>query len=830
MEILCKNCGASLDGGDQSCMSCGAPIESEPEAAKKIIDFYFHKSGGLVFCAMICVSIVPWMLNALFMLKNNNVISPFVPCLTFVLGAAAAWIFLSAAVMQVKKTRFSPKNLCMTCAGLFIKGGAGALAVMLLFFTAGMYLAGDLERWQANSPFAVLLIILAAGLIEGFGVAFFMRLALKTEKKEAKGIQKLLVASAGFFAVLTVIPAALEHISPLFIWTYASVPAKTAGMMITVLLQWCVLQPIFFYNVSVSKDDKEETLRTGFGAVNKITAIASAAVLAATGVFTVIAAAPKNPSDMVMHQVGDMITQGDLYLIGGDLLSAAACYRYAAARYDAWNVVLSGSGSVWRAVRDMYNDTALQLIYTESNNTQERYLYSWLLTADCPAEFYIHYLDMIQDKEDKLIESGKAGGLDEETIERRKDILLYLILNDIWSGNVVKRSSFDDGQAAEMLKRLAEFDEELSIRKGVTVYSDLVANGGVLEIDMVKSAVTIAERHPESVYLQWMAMQLGSSYVNDLSPGNVYKEAAEAAVRYDKLFEKQNRDAPDYVMAAHKHEVALALMKCQRLAEAKEYLAETIKKYDYPSLRLLYISVLFRKNEFEECAQLAEAMYAKEGSMPEALGFAMLARVFNGEFTESLKHALLLSGAAQRDECLIAGDSLLYTYAQAISGEYVGDKRIPNYSKRFNVFSDEDKLLFENDKLLNNMILAFVKWQEKKYEEAEGHIEAALKIGSDWSNLHYIKGAILFEQGEHEAALDSFLESVSLNRINPGSWFMLGHVYDRLERYPESLHAFTTVIEYIPNSEHKLDHYGLAYHARKAIADLHKHMDKEAQR
>jgi len=804
-------------------------IRPEPEQSPGRFDFYFHKSGGLVFCAMICVSIVPWLLNALFVLRNNNVISPYTPYMTFILGAVAAWIVLSAAVMLVRKTRFSPKNFCVTCAGLFLRGGAGALAVMLLFFTAKMYLAEDLDRWQVNSPLIVFILILAAGLVESFGVAFFTRLALKTEKKEAKSIQKLLLATAGFFIALTVIPAALELLSPLFLWTYASIPAKAAGMMIAVLLQWCALQPVFIFSVSINREETDAVPLMGPGIMRKIAAIASAAVLAASGVFAFIPAAPKSPADMVMHQVGDMIKQGDLYLIEGDLLGAAACYRYAATRHDAWKVVLSGEGNVWRTVRDTYNDTAVQLLNMEASETQERYLYSWILTADCPIEYYIYYLDSIQEKVDKRIESGKSADLDEETKERRKDILLYLILNDIWSGSVVTRSSFDDDQAEELLERLAEYDEELSIREGVTIYSHLVANGGVLEFDMAKSAVTIAERHPESLYLQWMAMELGSSYTNDLSPGNVYNEAAEAAMLYDKLFQEQNPDAPDFVMIAHKYEVGLALMKCQKLAEAKELLTDAIKEYDDPSLRLLHISVLFRNNEFEECATLAEAMYAKEGN-PESLGFAMLARVFNGEYSESLKHALLLSAAAQKGECLPVGDALLYTYAQAISGAYVGNKQMPNYHRRFNVFSDEDKLLLEKDQLLNNMILASLRWQEKKYEEAENHIEAALKIGRDWSNLHYIKGAILFEQGNHEAALDSFLESVSLNRVNPGAWFMLGHVYDRLERFPESLHAFTTVIEYIPNSEHKLDHYGLAFHARKAIIDLQKYMDKEAQR
>jgi len=801
-----------------------------------VLGLYLHGSGGYAFVALLCAAAIPWTLNSLLVLLTKNLLPAVVPYLTTLLGVAAAWVALSAAFIRMNGAKVTPKGLLDAGVRLFVRGGAGALATVLSIHTLNLYFAGALDSLQATSPLLLLLVIVLVGLVESAGIALFLWIALGNKLKGIKDVQRLSIVAAGLFVALTAIPALLEAYSFAFAWTYASAPAKLAGIAIVALLKWLAIHPALC--ICASGSGGAALLGSGPfagpGAAGKAALIAASAVLAASCVLTVMPSISYDPAEAVLSQVGDMIEQGDLYLMKGDLIGASASYRHAIARRDAWRTVLSGDGYLWQETKGTYNDTAVRLIYIEENKTLDRYLYSWILSSDCPVEFYVIYLDSLKEKEEALIAASRerdpenVTGLGEVDEDRRKDILLYLVLNGIWSGNAVMRADFDDEGAAALLVRLAEgYEEELSLREGVMLYGELVASGGVLSKEMAYGAVSIAARHPDNAYLQWMAMELGSSYTNDLG-GNYYDEAAEAALLYDALFAEANPDAPDSEVIAQKYATATALMKCQRLKEAKDMLAEAIRKYDDHALRLLHMAVLYRGGEFEECARLAEAMVAKDGFDPEAMGLAMISRALNGELSASVTHALSLSKAAREGDRLVACDAMLLYFAHGIGGANIGDKRFPNEHRKYNMLSDDDKTLLERDPLLSNMLLAFCRLQEKKHEEAMDHVEAALRLGPGWPSLHYIKGAILFELLDYEAAIDSFLTAVSINRVNPGAWFMLGHCYDRLERYQDSLNAFTTVIEYIPNSEHMLDHYGLAYHSRKAINDLQRHVGKEA--
>jgi tetratricopeptide (TPR) repeat protein len=217
-------------------------------------------------------------------------------------------------------------------------------------------------------------------------------------------------------------------------------------------------------------------------------------------------------------------------------------------------------------------------------------------------------------------------------------------------------------------------------------------------------------------------------------------------------------------------------------------------------------------------------MLSGEGDNQESLGLAMLARGMMGELSASLRHALKLSAAAQASDNPAIGDALLFTYAQGLSGVYISNKTFPS---RYDRLSDEDRSLLEKDPLLENMILSCWQWQKKTYDEALASAGKALAIGNGWSNLHYIRGCVLVDQKKYENALDEYLTTLSLNRVNPVAWFMLGHTYDRLKRYEESAAAFSAVLEYIPNSDHNLDYYGVALHAEWAIRDLRDYVGKE---
>ena len=119
---------------------------------KKHVDLYFNKSGGFVFSALLCVSLLPWLMNALLVMWNKNVLPAAAPVLTAGFGAAAAWVFISCSVLRLRGTRFSPQAFLSAAAELFLKGGAGALAVMLLFQAAKLLFVSQFEMLRAGNP------------------------------------------------------------------------------------------------------------------------------------------------------------------------------------------------------------------------------------------------------------------------------------------------------------------------------------------------------------------------------------------------------------------------------------------------------------------------------------------------------------------------------------------------------------------------------------------------------------------------------------------------------------------------------------------------------
>ena len=844
---ICPSCNAEVPEGDSFCHACGTPVAhaplnenaNEPEqnppaeliaptapgaapiipaeiavpitpppaepfvpAAEPVVQdvqtgYYTHRGGGFLLSALLCAGLLPLLLNALLLVTTKTLLPQVVPLLTQGFSAVLAFGLFSDAVLLARGKKFSPVGMAGTCAALFT-GGGGALVALLLFTAAKLYLAPVFAPFRADNPLIALLIIAIAAALESLVVAFFAARAIGRGGLLSGFVSVLLggllLLAARYLApALCAVPATLG-------WTAPSLPAQAAQLIATALLQWLVLQPLLVRLVRGNAEAEERPL-------NKMSAAVIGALVLALSVVTLLPGLFQTPGVQIDRQIDNLIDRGDRYIAEGDLFSAAASYKTAIARRDAWGVVLLGQGSLWGAVQQMPHTDISRLLLTVQDKTEDRELYPLLLTQDCPTEFYAYYLQYAKE----------AVKSDKQLAARQRDIVMLCLLKGIYSGQAVTQASFTPSQAKRQLNALENFDEELDIRRGAVVYSDLAANGGVLTLAMAESAVALAEKYPKSIYLQGMAMELGAAYTNDLF-GNCYAGAIVAAQRFDALYKKEYPKATAEEQMTAKATVAIALMKCRALPEAKKLLTDAMQAIDMPQLKLLYASCLYRMNELEECAEIAESF---GNSHPEALGLAMLARGVLGETEQSLRHARALSAAAQTDADILKADYMLYAYAQGLAGTALGDKHFP---QRYARLGEEDLALLAEDALLESTVQACVLWQEKSYAQALAAADKALSLAEGRPNLYFLRGAILFEQNEYEAALADFLTTLSLDRVNPTAWFMLGHCYDRLQRYEESAAAFDRVLAYIPNSDHALDYYGIALHAERAVAELQSYM------
>lgn len=764
---------------------------------------YAHPSGSYLLAALLSVSLLPYLLNAGLVMLMKNLLPAIIPPATFFVGCLLGWAFMACAVLRAQAVRLTPKGIIACCASLFIRGGGAILLVMLAFGFIDGFAARMYEQSNLMHPVVALVLKVALPLLSSALIARFLLRILSNQKKGPGVFFKIagLLLAARYAA-----PAIVSFFLMLLPGVLNSLSGTAVRVLLTSLLQWCALMPVLVGLLPQNPSDASQPAQPK----EKRRALITAGALTILCALSVVQALPPNPKNSALRQINDMVTQGDRYAAEGDLLTASACYQCAVTRRDAWRGVLSGDGYSWGAT----NDEAVRLLRVDAQSLQNSHLYSWLVTQDCPNDYYAYYLDSIRER----------AKTEEDTAEKQRDILLYCVQNRIWTGSFTTRSALSDRQAEKLLAEIEAMSADVDSRRSVMIYSDLAANGGVLTLDLAERAVALAEEYPQNLALQGSAMELGCSYTNDLS-GNCYEGATAAAKRFDALFEQQNPNPTPHDYEAEKVMVAYNLMKIQQIEEAKTLLEAAVSKSDSTALRYLLATCHYRAGDYQLCAEMAEAIYTEIPGHQQSLGLAMLARGLNGQLTESLTHALDLSKQAQSGNGVV-GDSMLSTYARGMAGFYISRKQFP---QRYDSLSDEDRARLEGDPLLYNMVLSSWQWERKEYDDALLAANKSLELCPKWPGLYYIQGCILFEQKNYQEALEAFEQSVMISQNNPSAWFMLGQALDRLELYELSAHAFGRVMELVPNSDHEVDKFGLALHAEWAVRDLQEYVGGEGK-
>jgi predicted O-linked N-acetylglucosamine transferase (SPINDLY family) len=97
-------------------------------------------------------------------------------------------------------------------------------------------------------------------------------------------------------------------------------------------------------------------------------------------------------------------------------------------------------------------------------------------------------------------------------------------------------------------------------------------------------------------------------------------------------------------------------------------------------------------------------------------------------------------------------------------------------------------------------ILAIVLTTQKKYQEAEGYLQTALKLNSSSDATFYNYGIVLKALGRPEEALQRFSQALALNPGNADSWNNRGTVRNDLGDYRAAIEDFDKAIALDPSS------------------------------
>ena len=133
----------------------------------------------------------------------------------------------------------------------------------------------------------------------------------------------------------------------------------------------------------------------------------------------------------------------------------------------------------------------------------------------------------------------------------------------------------------------------------------------------------------------------------------------------------------------------------------------------------------------------------------------------------------------------------------------------------------------DSNPLMFNYAYGAYYWRIKDFENGEKFLKSTIDNAPDFSKPYFLLGNVYFEQGGTQnkpeyfvKAEEQFHKSLSLFPEDPYTWFSLGHVLKRMERFEEALGAFQKTLSYMPAEDHGTDHFGISIHSTYQVQEI----------
>ncbi len=532
-------------------------------------------------------------------------------------------------------------------------------------------------------------------------------------------------------------------------------------------------------------------------ALRYISILAAVAIIAASGIYTLITGAPLSPISAVKKDIEYYINYGKLMSKAGDPAAAAYYEKIAEARVLAWQGILCNDNNLlYQAAVMAPSDEQAQLLFAVRN---PGLLEQGLLNSDHSKAWYIALLD----------EYAKAGGnLSDVQKLRRSELLRLCILQGYYCQTSIMPVDVEAKQDA-FDKMLKEFDDDIIAGKQYALIARIGEDGGVTR-QLAMDALDLAEKYTMSMELQFLAMTYGSAWQDD--SGSHYGRTADAAMRYDGLYmQLKAKKATEDEIIQGKLTVAKALLTCKQTQAAAEFLSSL--NYKNTELSALKASCLFALKSYDKCLETVTELLEDSPQNPQALYLAANCTLHLGQIEDSIRYASTLSGLVQNGENKIETESLLYPYLLRFT---IGDGTARYNNETYSKLTEQQlNLMKENEFFYNYMTAAHLWAMNNNDSRAEALVllDKVLAAGGELSRAQYIKGAIYFEMGDDAKALENLKASLEIDDRQPAAWYAMANLYDRMQMYEEAYSACQKVLQYLPSTDHAYDVFGISIHA-----------------
>lgn len=496
----------------------------------------------------------------------------------------------------------------------------------------------------------------------------------------------------------------------------------------------------------------------------------------------------------------------------GNMEGAVSAFDLSEARIHAYeSVVDENSGYSLEPIYNQYqDDIVISVLYLSErdsiqqleggirNHTLGMEWYPALLRHFCGLEEHTDIQKILQ--EEMLLKLAAAERYTEE--------------GPLFAGDL------EDGKMAAV-SVLKGYREELAACSMFRLMLQYGTQGGYTA-ELTEQALNLAEANQDSLLLQYIAYQIGSSYRVDEAWH--YGRTLEAIQRFDRMFDDGTRTEEQIAM--EKYDLGEAAAGCYAYEAALGYYEASYALSNESGTALQCARICEKLGNYERCAEMAGNCLQLDPDNTQALYLAALSALKTRDTETVLEMAGKLGDLTAGPNGNTETESCLYSCVQYLAMD--DSARWTDYQYRIYDSMTEEQI--EETKthalLWDYMTAMYQCFTTCDYEKAAESAERILSVRDDLPMGWYLKGTIAFGAKDFGTALESFQKAEECGGTIPALYFSIANTYDAMGDYENALNYSRKVENALPYQDHGGDVYGISYHNRNLYNALKSRMEE----
>lgn len=797
---------------------------------------YSHKSSRWVLAMLLSMSLLPVLLKSVFMLIKQNSLSLWLVILFDMVGWAGAWLLLVLSIRSMDGHHGT--NFRQGLWKSFTNGGLWLIAMALLSETinklyisyGGLLVVTGYPFWYLVGMAAVILLISLLMSVFTFYLiniiadkeyyAFFPRTLGYLLRKPLFCLGTVLSVGLLLFGIPLIYDFIIKNLPGLSL----SFLELAAGGVLLSFMQWVVFQPLLTVlfkhagllqtTITQMRSESGEVMKKPVPFVRRYLSILTAlAVIIASGIYGLLSTYPVSAVSAVTNNIEYYLSYGKLMGKAGDPAAAVYYFKLAEARILAWQgAVPDQPDALNQAYSLAPSDEQIQFLAALKTPNSFAALEQGFLNENHSKAWYLALLDSY----------AKSPALNDVQKQRKNELLKISILQGYFSMTSLTPDDFK-GKQDGLLQMLDKKREELVDGKYYQLLARVGEEGGITR-QLVYDTLDLAEKYRSELKLQYLAMSYGSTFLEDNATH--YARTADAALRYDALYMEQKAGAAkENEIVKEKISVAKSLLALGQLQKCADFLSGLT--YKNTELIMLKASSLFSLKSYEQALGAVSDLLKENRNDPQALYMASISALQLNDISGSIEYAIRMAKLIETADNKLETERLLYPFLLRFTlNDSAGKYKTETYSR----LTEDQAALLKSDEFLYNYITAAYLWAKQDNESrniALTHLDKVLSVSGSLSRAKYMKGAILFELGRDDEALEFLKSSLALDDVQPTVWYALANLYDKQGKYKEAYAATQKVLDYLPSNNHNSDVFGVSIHASNLMDKLKQYVKGE---